>query len=103
MTGKYLITTDGWFIAPDGRSYSAVWGDIEILQDNFLGVKTNRGSTNWYAKVSGEKGHVVVAGCQIHYAVECKDKPSTDKCDDWQANVEHGVKEYKTPSRIYIA
>ena len=33
MKGKYLITTDGWFFAPDGRQYKSVWGEVEILED----------------------------------------------------------------------
>lgn len=37
MKGKYLITTDAWFIAPDGQQYKAVWGDVEIVTDEVLG------------------------------------------------------------------
>ena len=51
MKGKYLITTDNWFIAPDGQMYRAVWGDVEVVEDTVLGLKTNRNSSNWYAKV----------------------------------------------------
>ena len=44
MQGKYLITTDSWFLAPDGKQYKGVWGDIEILGDYMaMGIKTNRG------------------------------------------------------------
>ena len=32
MKGKYLITTDAWFIAPDGHSYKAAWGEVEIVE-----------------------------------------------------------------------
>jgi len=71
MKGKYLITTEGWFTAPDGKLYKAIWGDVEIIDDTLLGVKTNRNSTNWYAKVSGEKNHMIVAGCQIFFAIQC--------------------------------
>lgn len=46
MKGKYLITTDNWFIAPDGKSYRAAWGSVEILNDSFLGIQTNRNSSN---------------------------------------------------------
>lgn len=75
MKGKYLVTTDAWFYAPDGRSYRAVWGDIEILSDNILGVKTNARSANWFAKVGTEDNHVIIAGCQIHYSVRCDKRP----------------------------
>ena len=66
MKGKYLITTDDYFIAPDGKEYKCVWGDVQILNDNVLGVKTNRNAVNWYAKV----GDVIIAGCQIHFAIK---------------------------------
>ena len=32
MKGKYLITTDNWFIAPDRGNYRAVWGEVEVLK-----------------------------------------------------------------------
>lgn len=75
--GKYLITTDDWFLGPDGKSYKAAWGSVEILEDAILGVKTNRNSTNWYAMIGSEERHVIVAGCQIHYAVRCDEEPDT--------------------------
>jgi hypothetical protein len=76
MKGKYIVTTDNWFYAPDGNSYKAVWGDVTILEDTFLGIKTNRNASNWYAKVGSENNHVIVAGCQIHYAVYCENEPN---------------------------
>jgi len=75
MTGNYLITTDNWFYAPDGKQYNAVWGNVEIVSDAILGIKTNVRSSNWFAKVGREENFIVVAGCQIHYAVKCKIKP----------------------------
>jgi hypothetical protein len=102
MQGKYLITTDNWFIAPDGKEYKAVWGNVEILEDKFLGVATNRNSSNWFAKVGSEQTHIIVAGCQIHYAARCKDKPNTGKVESWTTG-ENGCKEFQTPTRIYIA
>lgn len=44
MKDKYLITTDSWFTAPDGKDYKAAWGEVEIVDDTFLGLKTNRKS-----------------------------------------------------------
>lgn len=29
MTGKYLITTDAWFYAPDRKQYKSVWGEVK--------------------------------------------------------------------------
>jgi len=103
MQGKYLITTDAWFYAPDGKQYKAVWGDIQIVEDTFLGLKTNRNSTNWFAKVGNEHKHVVIAGCQIHYAVKCDDKPNTEVSEDWQADAQNGVKLFERPTSIYVA
>jgi len=102
MVGKHLITTDAWFIAPDGRQYKSVWGNVQILADSVLGVKTNARSSNWYAKIGNENNYVIVAGCQIHYAIKCETKPNTEKAVDW--NTDGGeCKEYERPTMIYIA
>jgi len=69
MKGKHLITTDAWFYGADGKQYKSVWGEVEIVSDAILGIKTNVRSSNWFAKVSGEKNHVIIAGCQIHYDI----------------------------------
>jgi hypothetical protein len=103
MIGNYLITTDAWFTAPDGKSYRAAWGKIEILEDKFLGIKTNRNSTNWFAKLGSEKNHIIIAGCQIHYAIKCDDTPNISDTEDWQADASAGLKSYVRPTSIYIA
>lgn len=103
MQGKYLITTDAWFYAPDGKQYKAAWGDVQIIEDTFLGLKTNRNSSNWFAKVGSEQKHIVIAGCQIHYAVKCEEKPNTEASEDWQADAQNGVKLYERPTSIYVA
>lgn len=76
---KVLITTDCWFIAPDGRNYKAVHGTVKgVYSDQeTLGIKTNRGSTNWYVEI----GNMTIAGCQIHYAVTC-DNVNFDRAED---------------------
>jgi hypothetical protein len=103
MKGKYLITCDAYFIAPDGKQYKSVWGEAQILPDDFLGLKTNSRSTNWYVKVGCDDNHVIVAGCQMHYAIKCDKKPNTDSCLDWYADGATGFQSYKRPSLIYIA
>lgn len=67
---KYLINTDQWFFAPDGENYKAVFGTVHSVVDaeQTLGLKTNRNSTSWYVVV----GDMIVAGCQIHYAVRAE-------------------------------
>jgi len=102
MIGKYLITTDSWFYAPDGQQYRAVWGNIQTLEDTFLGIKTNRNSTNWFAQIGSDVNHVIVAGCQIHYAVKCPKIPNTDDIlvEEYDAKE---MKKHEVRTRIYIA
>ena len=39
---NFLITTDSWFIAPDGKQYRAAWGKVEVYSsEDTLGIKTN--------------------------------------------------------------
>jgi hypothetical protein len=86
---KVLITTDNWFFAPDGESYRAVWGTVNgILNDEqALGIKTNARSTNWFVSI----GNMVVAGCQIHYAIKTDSfsnaAPSREVEHDGKVNV----------------
>lgn len=101
MKGKYLITTDAYFIAPDGKQYTAVWGEVQILEDTVLGVKTNRNASNWYARVGSENNHVIIAGCQIHYAVKCETEPNTGPAEHWLFETT-GVKIENTPTKIYV-
>ena len=103
MTGKYLITSDNWFFAPDGKQYRAAWGNVEIVEDTLLGLKTNRNSTNWFAKIGNEEKHIIMAGCQIHYAIKCDNKPNVEYAKDWCSDAANGLKEFDTPSKIYIS
>lgn len=100
MEGKYLITTDNWFFAPDGLQYRGVWGEVEIVSDAILGIKTNIRSSNWYAKVGTEENHVIIAGCQIHYAVKTDIKPAQGVINEF--SIENGeVKTYCRPKQAY--
>ena len=102
MNGKYLITTEGWFFAPDGNQYKAAWGDVKILEDSLIGVKTNRNSTNWYASVGSNDKEMIIAGCQIHYAIKCNNKPSTNSTQ-MENDYEGKVISSNVRTRIYIA
>lgn len=97
---KVLITTDGWFYAPDGNSYRAVYGTVKgiFTAEDTLGVKPNGKSTNWYVEI----GNMTVAGCQIHYAVK-SDCCSNFRSKYWSTSTEHGCKEYTVPCSIYFA
>lgn len=102
MKGKYLITTDNWFYAPNGKQYRSVWGEVEIVSDSILGIKTNVRSSNWFAKVGSENNHVIIAGCQIHYAIKSENKPNKDEAEDY--SVDNGqVQKFNRPSNIYIS
>jgi len=76
---RYLVTTDDWFLAPDGELYRAVWGtsSIEKIEDT-LGFIPIRPSTNWYMKVGNENNYIIIAGCKIHYVCRCEDKPKSN-------------------------
>ena len=65
---KYLITTDEWFVAPDGQQYKSAFGTFKKIHNDFetLGIKTNRGSANWFVEI----GNIMIAGCQIHYVTK---------------------------------
>lgn len=100
QTGKkYLITTSSWFFAPDGQSYTAAFGTVRgvRLAEEVLGVKPNRQSANWYVEI----GNLVIAGCQIHFAVR------TDTCSNepWLREEAHEGKVLTTgvQGRIYFA
>lgn len=97
---KALITTDGWFYAPDGRQYRAVFGTVKSVRtsEDTLGVRTNARSSNWYVEI----GNLTVAGRQIHYALRC-DEVQTGPAKDWSADAQKGLTEYDRPIAIYSA
>lgn len=96
----YLITVDNWFYAPDGQSYRAVFGTVKAIHtdEEALGIKTNRASTNWYVAIGG----MMIAGCQIHYCIQADEV-------NYAAPIAEGEKDgkivaSKSPiSRIYNA
>ena len=72
----YLITTNEWFIAPDGEQYRAVWGKCFLKETkDVFGFVPLRPSTNWYCEVGEGENSMIVAGCQINYAVKCDKRP----------------------------
>lgn len=94
-----LITVDNWFHAPDGNQYRAVWGKLKgiMTAEQTLGIRPNGRSTNWYIEI----GNMIVAGCQVHYAIK------SDECsfEDYEESISHEGKcvRDKYPSRIYNA
>ncbi len=96
---KALITTDCWFVAPDGKQYRAVFGTVKAVQssEETLGVRTNARSTNWYVEI----GCMTLAGCQIHYAIRC-DSCSFDPAEDY-TTADGSLKTFIRPSSIFNA
>lgn len=97
---KYLITTDNWFIAPDGEQYKSVFGTVKSIMDDkdALGVKTNRHSSNWFVMI----GSMMIAGCQIHYCIKTG-KASNDNPIISTWNEGKLVVTNDTGSKIYFA
>lgn len=73
---KYLVSSDSWFMCPDGHQHLAAWGKVKVHNiEDLLGFKPIRPSTNWFLEIGDEKNHVIIAGCQIHHLVCCPNKP----------------------------
>jgi len=96
---KVLLTTHAFFVGPDGREYRAVHGTVKAVQSDVdtLGIRTNARSTNWYVEI----GNVVIAGCQIFYAVKC-DAVHLGQAEYWQTHEGRSVITQR-PTMIYNA
>lgn len=66
-----LITCDNWFYAPNGRIYRGVFGTVKSISnaEQALGIKVNSRSADWFVEI----GNMIIAGCQIHYAIRTND------------------------------
>lgn len=96
--GKYLVTSDVWFTAPDGQQYNAAWGDVEVIKaHDFLGFNPSH-STNWLLKVGTGENALIMAGCRIHFFVKCEERPI--KKDGGYRNKD--TNEYMVHNRIYF-
>jgi len=75
---RYLVTTNAYFYGPDGDQYRAAWGKCFIEKiEQVLGFTPIRPSTNWFLRVGEGAGSVIIAGCQIHYLMECPERPKS--------------------------
>lgn len=85
----YLITCDSYFIANDGEEYRAVWGKCTIYESKEkFGFVPARPYANWVVEVGKGEKSVIMAGCQVHYAVQCKKRPIKKSGKFKQANSE---------------
>ncbi len=97
-----LITTDNWFLGPNGQQYKAVFGTVKGIFDSeeTLGLDTNKNSTNWYVQI----GSMTLAGCQIHYAIETeRDKVNFVRASGYSADAANGISFYERISIIFDA
>jgi hypothetical protein len=99
---KYLVTTDNWFIAPDGNQYRSAWGIcyIKTLFEEF-NFTPLRPSTNWFLEVGANGKKITIGGFQIHFVIECENMP-----EDKLKNVTYIEKDTGLEilaSKIYIA
>lgn len=99
---KYLITTDNWFFAPNGETYRAAWGTCKLLStEEVFSFKPSRPSTNWYMVVGSGDREISIAGCQIHYAVRCDNRPHDVQLGKTYTDKDTGLEH--PASRIYFA
>lgn len=99
---RYLVTTDNWFYAPDGEAYRAAWGRASIMKtEDTLGFSPARPSTNWFLHVGEGSGSVIIAGCQIHYLVECPGRPKSKLAGKTYVDKDNG--QTYSADRIYYA
>lgn len=98
ITGKHLITTDAYFYAPDGKQYRAAYGEVKVMATKeVLGFDPNRNSANWFVRVGDDKDYVLLAGCQIHYAVRTDILPASGTTEEiWEG------KKQVTDIKIYV-
>ena len=91
-----LVTTNDWFLAPNGTEYKAVFGTVTAIGSavDVLGVETN----DWYLDI----GDMIIAGCQINCLIR------TDQYDDghtssWSNDRDGNAKVSAVPCKIYKA
>lgn len=96
---KVLITTSGWFYAPDGTEYRSVFGTLKAVHEvgKILGFIPNRSHANWFIEI----GSMVIMGCQVMYLIKT-DTVEMGRVKNWSFT-EGKVNEYEKPSSIYNA
>jgi len=94
-------TTDQWFQGPDGDAYKAVWGVCAIIRmEDAFGFTPARPSANWFLSGGSEDNHVIIAGCQIHYAVRSEKRPVSKYEGRFYKDTDTGLERHA--ERIYF-
>lgn len=95
---KVLITTQNWFLAPDGKEYMGVYGTLKAIHEagKTLGFIPNRSHANWFLEI----GDMIIMGCQVMYITACPEEPNLGESEVWDFS--NGVMNRgKRPSKIY--
>lgn len=94
---KVLVTTQGWFFAPDGLEYRGVYGTLKAVHEagKELGFIPNRSHANWFIEI----GNMIIMGCQVMYIVRA-DEAATGSVKAWDYH-DGAIKEYDRPTKIY--
>lgn len=97
---KVLISTNDWFVGPDGKDHRAVWGTLKGVHEagKHLGFIPNRAHANWFYEV----GEIIIMGCQVKYMCLCPDQPKTDVRAWKLSESDNYPKEYDAPFKILI-
>lgn len=72
-----IISTDDWFYGPDGASYKAVYGPVDLLTAKAILGFDPKQSTNWMLAIGFPGNQLIMMGCRVHYAMMCPIKPAT--------------------------
>jgi hypothetical protein len=97
---KVLVTTDSWFVGPDGKDHMAVWGTLKGVHEagKHLGFIPNRAHANWFYEI----GSMIIMGCQVKYLCLCEKQPEPDT-DAWALRDSMTEPlQYKAPHKILI-
>jgi hypothetical protein len=95
---KVLVTTTGWFIAPDGKQYRALFGTLKAVSESSktLGFSISRNHTNYFFEI----GKMKLMGCQVLYMIECE---SVNQGSTTTYTEKDGKAiEYSIPTTIYV-
>ena len=92
---KFLITTDQWFLAPDGEQYKAVFGTVKAINTD---EETLVLIPNGYITI----GDITIDCCQLHYVIRA------NNCNEGSPyrHIEHEGKLFnrlESRSNIYFA
>jgi hypothetical protein len=70
-----VVTVDDWFYGPNGNRYNSVYGLVSIVKARDLLGFDPKNAANWFILVGSPGQQVLIAGCRVHYAAMCHERP----------------------------